>query len=26
MHDPCIVTNPRKPSVEDVEEVLYNAL
>lgn len=26
MHDPCIVTNPRKPTVSDIEEVLYNAL
>ena len=26
MHDPCIVTNPRKPTLDDIEEVLYNAL
>ncbi|RJS48591.1 MAG: alcohol dehydrogenase [Methanobacterium sp.] len=25
INDPCIVTNPRRPSVEDIEEIYHNA-
>ena len=26
INDPCVVTNPRKPSVENIVEILKNAL